>query len=118
MKAIKKAIKKRKTESGPDPNMEKLISLYIEQSSMSDVHFDKISVTDSNQKTVLLSSQGLTKGCHEWSVEIWKLDVDLQEIGVIGTSDIDRIPVSDDGVMGTVDFLSRAVYGCEITRTQ
>ncbi len=95
--------------------MQKLISLYIEQSSMSDVQFDKISVTESNKKTVLLSSQGLSKGVHEWDVEILRSDVDLQEFGVIGTNLIERIPVRDDGVMATFKFKSRAVYGSDLS---
>jgi len=91
----------------------KLIELYLEQDwSMNDpVHFDKVAVTASNQKTVLMSSKGLTSGIHEWTIEVLRADVDLQEIGVIGTSDIDRIPVSDFGAMDTMDFQSRALYG-------
>merc|ERR1719150_3602767 len=94
---------------------EQLIDLYIEQrqSSNPSVHFDKIAVTASNQKTILLSSKGLKQGIHEWHIELWSVDVDLQEIGVIGTDDIDRIPVSDFGAMDTARFKSRAVYGNE-----
>jgi len=93
-----------------------LIDLYIEQeqSSNANVHFDKIAVTASNEKTILLSSNGLNQGIHEWNIEIVSTDVDLQEIGVIGTDDIDRIPVSDLGAMDTEQFKSRALYGNEI----
>jgi len=93
----------------------KFIELFIQQKwSLGDVYFDKIAVTPSNQKTVLLSSRGLSKGYHEWSVEIWRCDVDLQEIGVIATSDIDGVPVSDFGAMATADFKSRAIYGSDM----
>jgi len=97
----------------PSPKTEKLIELYIQQDlSMNDpVHFDKVALTASNQKTVLMSSKALTSGIHEWTIEITQIDVDLQEIGVIGTSDIDLIPVSDLGAVDTAAFQSRALYG-------
>jgi len=71
-------------------------------------------VTASNEKTILLSSKGLHKGVHEWNIEICSLDVDLQEIGVIGTNRIQQIPISDSGAIGTDEFESRACYGNEI----
>merc|ERR1719334_2052397 len=111
-----KSINSSKTDSLENNLSEQLIDLYIEQrqSLNASVHFDKIAVTASNQKTILLSSKGLKQGIHEWHIELWSVDVDLQEIGVIGTDDIDRIPVSDFGAMDTARFKSRAVYGNEI----
>ena len=98
-----------------NPTTSRLIALYIAQTTSDDVKFDKISVTGSNQKMVLLSSKALTKRAFEWSLEILRCDVDLQEIGVIGTNDIDRIPVSDSGAMRTSGFESRACYGCDMS---
>ena len=99
------------------PRTEQFIDLYIAQNMYTNpsVHFDKISVTKCNEKTVLLSSKGLSNGIHEFSIEILKCDVDLMEIGVIGTNDIDRIPVSDYGAVDTARFKSRAVYGSALT---
>ncbi len=103
----------------PRGGIKKLIGLYLEQKTpmklkRNKVHFDKISVTESNQKIVLLSSKGLSKGVHEWSIQIQETDVDLQEIGVIGTSDIGEISVADNGVFGTSAFGPRVVYGSDL----
>jgi len=89
------------------------IALFITNRSVDNVCFDRISVTKSNQKTVLLSSRGLSSGIHEWNIEIKRSDSDLQEIGVIGTSDIDRIPVSEGGILDTAGFKARASYGSQ-----
>jgi len=97
------------------PRTERFISLYITNLSVDNVCFDRISVTKSNQKTLLLSSTGLSSGTHEWNIEIIRCDVDLQEIGVIGTSDIDKVPVSGGGILDTAGFKSRASYGSEMS---
>jgi len=120
----KQKIKKRfrkKSKMAPTPRTSKLIGIYVQQGTDNMMGkdkdswtFDLISVTESNGKTMLLSSKGLSKGVHEWSIEIWRCDVELQEIGVIGTCDIDRVPVSDDGALYTKGFQSRAFYGCEM----
>merc|ERR1719474_683257 len=98
------------------PRTRQFIRLYLEQDrsiKKSDaIQFDKIPVTESNQKTVLLSSRGLTSGKHEWSVQIWRTDVDLAEFGVSG---IDRIPVSDGGAFNTKAYKSRAIYGSQMS---
>jgi len=97
------------------PRTGALIDLYIDQRTLSahrSVQFDKVTVTPSNDKNVLMSSKGLTSGEHEWTIEILRTDVNLQEIGVIGVGDIDHIPVSDFGAFDTVAFQSRALYGC------
>ena len=61
------------------PRTSKFIALYIEQCILKNVKFDKISVTGSNQKVVLLSSKALTTGnSYEWSFQILRSDVDLQ----------------------------------------
>lgn len=62
------------------PRTKQFINLYIEQNRSLNalVRFDRISVTASNEKTVLLQSRGLTSGSHEWSVQVWRSDVDLQ----------------------------------------
>jgi len=90
-----------------------LIRLYLEQDMFGPVRFDKISVTESNRKTVLLGSKGLTAGKHEWNLKIERTDVDLAEIGVVSVGDIDAIPVADGGVFETNAFGARAVYGNE-----
>jgi len=92
-----------------------LIRVYLDQDLFGRVCFDKIAVTGSNRKVVLLSSQGFSSGRHEWSVKIERTDVDLAEIGVVGVCDIDQIAVSDDGVFATNAFQSRAVYGNEMS---
>merc|ERR1712079_145361 len=76
------------------PRTQQFMNIFMEQdlSINEEVHFDKISVTESNGKTVLLDSRGLTSGKYEWSVQIWRADCDLQEIGVIGVRNIDQIP--------------------------
>lgn len=38
-----------------------------------------------------------------------------QEIGVIGTNDIDKIPINNSGVFETADLKSRAIYGNEMS---
>jgi len=98
-----------------------LIRLYLEQNlsmasdAQNTVHFDRIAVTESNQKRVLLDSTPLTEGYHEWSVQVWRCDVDLQEIGVVSVRDIDQIPVSSLGAWDTEAFGSRALYGSEMS---
>merc|ERR1719356_807010 len=92
-----------------------LISVFIETTETSKIRFDKISVTPSNGKTLIVSTKGLSKGKHQWSFEIMRTDVQLQEIGVIGTADIDHIPVSDEGAMYTPAFKSRAIYGSDMS---
>merc|ERR1719295_78524 len=117
-KKKKKKKRFRKKDKIATPRTSKLIGLYIQQGVMNKDtwSFDLISKTESNGKTMLLSSKGLSKGLHEWSIEIWRSDVELQEIGVIGTSDIDRVPVSDKGAVFTKGFLSRAFYGCDMEK--
>merc|ERR1712242_572403 len=99
--SIQQRLKLKKSKKKKSVWVDDLIELYIEQDSLSNVYFDRISVTESNGKTVLLDSQGFSKGRHEFSVDIIGLDVDLIEIGVIGTSDIDQNPVSENGVWAT-----------------
>merc|ERR1719295_288755 len=94
------------------------IAVYMDQDfSLNgfEVRFDRISVTATNKKTVLLDSRGFSSGYHEWSVQVRQSDVDMQEIGVIGTRDIDSITVSDQGAFETAGFQSRAAYGCELS---
>jgi len=92
-----------------------LIRVFVETTARSRIRFDKISMTKPNGKTMILSSKGLTQGVHGWSIEILRADAELQEIGVVGTADIDRIPVSDDGVMNTAEFGCRSIYGSELS---
>ena len=55
-----------------------LIQVFMETTGRSRIHFDKISVTKSNGKVTILSSQGLTQGVHGWSIEILRADAELQ----------------------------------------
>ena len=73
----KKKKKRKKSKAAASPTTGQLIKVYMTQKSQSVFQFDRISVTESNEKTVLLSSKGYTKGSHEWSIEILKCDVDL-----------------------------------------
>ena len=91
------------------------IELYIKQNQnpMNKVYFDTISVTESNQKTVLLSSHPLTKGTHEWRIEILKCDVELQvecvellSVFQIILSSKSRTLISICFVLGNTDKLS------------
>ena len=79
-----------------------------------DVHFDRATFTDSNHKICLLSSKGLKSGTYEWKIQILRTDVDLHEIGVVSTPDIDDLAIGDMGVSGTNEMGARSVYGCEI----
>jgi len=79
-----------------------------------DIHFDTVSVTKSNGKVCLLSSGPLQSGTHEWSITIRRCDVEQQEIGIVGTADLDGIELSDDGVRATASLSARAVYGNEL----
>ena len=93
------------------------VNSYINQMFVEDqsaVHFDQISVTESNQKMCLLSSNGLKSGQHTWAVQILKTDIEAQEIGVVGCSEIEGIDISDEGISATNAFGARAVYGSEL----
>ena len=92
------------------------IRRYIVQSlSMNDkVRFDAVAVTASNGKIVLMDGKGFSKGCYEWSIEILKSDVEAQEIGVVGTSDIATLEVSNQGALKTDAFGARSAYGSEL----
>jgi len=89
-----------------------LVQRYAENKS---IFFDQMAVTSSNGKVTLLDSKGLTSGCHEWSIQILKADVDLQEIGVIGTDGIASIEVDDHGIWNTAACKARCVYGNELS---
>jgi len=78
------------------------------------VRFDSISVTTSNGKIVVLDTNGLTKGRHEWTVKILKSDVEAQEIGVVANDDIANIEVDRDGVLQTNAFGARSCFGSEL----
>eukprot|EP00483_Globobulimina_turgida_P012791 UN12815 len=62
------------------------------------IYFDKVCVTKTNQKICLLSTNGLNKGKHEWEIEILKCDIYTQEIGIIGSKDIDEIKMKEKGL--------------------
>eukprot|EP01084_Bolivina_argentea_P258639 436121_1 len=71
-----------------------LFEKHIIQASTSDsdkkkICFDKVGICD--QKICFVSSNGLSEGYYEWIIEIVKCDVDIQEIGVIGTTDMNDI---------------------------
>jgi len=91
------------------------LAQYLEQhiSMKNPIRFDKMVQTPSNHK-VLLSTRALTKGKHEWTIEITQIDVDRIEFGVIGTSEIEDISISDNGALHTNALGSRSVYGSEL----
>ena len=70
--------KPRMSLNVPSARTGQFVEIFIKQNPTGNVYFDKISVTESNQKTVLLSSRPLTEGTHEWRIEILKCDVELQ----------------------------------------
>jgi len=80
-----------------------------------DIYFDRMTVTASNGKICAVSSHGLRRGAHEWSLKILRCDVHKIEVGVVGTADIAAIEVSDGGVMATAALAARAVYGNELS---
>ena len=78
--------KPRMSLKEPSARTGQFIGIFIKQNQnpINTVYFDTISVTESNQKTVLLSSRPLTKGTHEWRIEILKCDVELQVKSLFG----------------------------------
>jgi len=79
-----------------------------------DITFDRGVETVTNGMKCLVSSKALTKGVHEWEVEVRKSDVEIQEIGVVGTADIDRVVFSKKGLVETHGLGTRIVYGSEM----
>ena len=49
------------------------------------VLFDRCSVNRRNRRICLVASKGLSRGYHEWSVELLKCGIFKQEMGVVGT---------------------------------
>eukprot|EP01084_Bolivina_argentea_P040333 74546_1 len=88
---------------------QELIKNYVSQKN--DAHFDKI--IESNNIICIMSSNSLNKGCHEWYIKILQCNTYRQEIGVIGTCDIDNIELNKGGIKYTEQFKSRAIYGNE-----
>jgi len=78
------------------------------------VYFDRLREDAVRDKVLLVQSSGLTSGCHEFVIQILKSDIDLIEIGVIGTADIDAIDIAEGGVWTMDELGSRAVYGNEL----
>merc|ERR1712113_175275 len=61
-----------------------------------------------------LSSNGWKSGYHEWSFKILRCDVYRQEIGVIGTDNIENMEIGKNGIQNTRCFGSRAFYFNEL----
>jgi len=78
------------------------------------VRFDQLHGSRLSLKRLLLSSLGLSSGCHSWSIQIAKTDVDVQEMGVISAADISGITMHERGVRKTKAFGARALFGSEL----
>jgi len=81
------------------------------------VYFDNLregTQDEVNPKVLLVQSTGLTSGCHEFVIQILKADIEMIEIGVIGTSQIQQIEMGNGAVWGTNALGPRAVYGNEL----
>lgn len=78
------------------------------------VHFDMASITKSNGKIIAVSSKPLKYGVHEWTLEIMKCDIEIQEVGVCTVCDIEGIEIDDRGVTETKALGARGVYGSEL----
>lgn len=105
----------------------RVISKFIEQGtadedaeeSETEVHFDRAAVSaNSNGKICLLSSKGLSSGNHEWRIQVLQSDVDLQEIGVVSTNDLQNLSISNKGAIATAQLKARSFYGCELGRNK
>ena len=77
------------------------------------VYFDKCIQNKKNNKIVMISSDGLSEGVHEWMVEIMNGDIYQQEIGVIGRNPGYHVDIDINGIKDTNEFGARAVYGNE-----
>jgi len=99
--------------------MESIEDWMVQNEEYLEIGFDKMvditTESDLNGK-LLIDSNGLRSGTHEWTIEVLRADVDLQEIGVIGTSEIESIEISENGhgVLETNALGQRAVYGSRL----
>ena len=66
---------------------------------------DKCWMDDENDKICLYSSQPLSRGKHEWSIEIVHCDVYRQEVGIIGVDAMTSI--DDKGIQNTPELGAR-----------
>ena len=84
--------------------------------SVSDNLFSKM--TDEEELSYLVSSQGLSSGYQEWSIKILKCDVYQQEIGIVSNlienGDYNYRGTVIRGISDTDEFQARAVYGNEL----
>ena len=81
------------------------------------VFFDRITTSSfEKERRCFISSQELAfDKKHEWSILVLKSGLALQEIGVVGTSDIGNIAVHTKGIAASPKFGARAVYGCQLS---
>merc|ERR1712083_475037 len=78
------------------------------------IYFDSLREDRQSRRVLLVQSRALCAGhCHEFVVRILKSDIELQEIGVIGTSSVDKLSL-DDAVWALDVCGPRAVYGNEL----
>jgi len=76
------------------------------------VLFDR-AIETSNGMKCMVSSAELTRGVHQWEVVVMKCNAEIQELGVIGGAQIERVSFSKHGLMATHGLGTRIVYGCE-----
>lgn len=103
-------------EDGEELNARSMLTKYIRnlRNLFVNVVFDRLVVNERNKRRALVSSNGFTSGYHEWFIEVVKCDIFKQEIGVIGTREVDEVILDDDFISGTTDFGARAVYGDDL----
>jgi len=85
------------------------------------VYFDSVGgVAQSNGKVCVVSSRGLStsyldgKDFCSWSITLKKSNVKLQEVGIVGTNDIENIAVASRGVRFTNELGARCVFGSKL----
>ena len=79
-----------------------------------DIRFDRGISTKMNNLKCLVSSKALRRGVHEWEVTVVMSDVEIQEIGVVGTANMQRVTLSVNGIMDAHGLGTRVVYGSEM----
>lgn len=79
------------------------------------IYFDQSASHCASGKVCLVSSAPLDEGDFTWRLRVDEVDVELVEMGVIGTSDIKQLPINQGGVARTHKFGARSVFGSELS---
>jgi len=74
------------------------------------LRFDRHHIYNEGHALCIVSSEGLSAGKHQWSLQIVRCDIYRQEIGVIGAVD-DDFKCNANGLLFSSNLGARAVYG-------